>query len=148
MVELAHAADAKLVVTANEFRRTMRGRIKCDVLDRWTKTIVRYIEIDERAAHEDPGGMNLLVESVLAIDEKNAETLPGEQASALKSGQSGADDRYVVTCSHLLCVSVSLWLVLLSIIEPQRHRGHREEHFSGKADKGRDGPALRCFASV
>ena len=58
------------------------------------------IEIDERAAHEDSGGMDLLVESVFAIDEENVEALPGEQASTLKPGKSGADDSHVVARSH------------------------------------------------
>jgi hypothetical protein len=44
--------------------------------------------------------MDLLVECVLPIDEENVDALPGEQASTLKSGQSGADDSHVVACSH------------------------------------------------
>jgi hypothetical protein len=44
--------------------------------------------------------MDLLVESVLAIDEENVDALPGEQASTLKPCQSGADDSHVITSSH------------------------------------------------
>ena len=64
------------------------------------QAVVRDVEINERAAHEDSGGMDLLVESVLAIDEENVEAVPGEQASTLKPGKSGADDSHVVACSH------------------------------------------------
>jgi hypothetical protein len=55
------------------------------VFDWCSKTILGQIEIDERAAHEDSGGMNLLFERVLAIDEEHVETLPGKQASTLKA---------------------------------------------------------------
>src|SRR5437762_599965 len=44
--------------------------------------------------------MDLLVESVLAIDEENVETSSTEQACTLKSGKSGADDSHVVARSH------------------------------------------------
>src|SRR5204863_3567015 len=44
--------------------------------------------------------MDLLVESVLAIDEENVETLSTEQACTLKPGKSGADDSHVVARSH------------------------------------------------
>src|ERR1700754_162492 len=38
---------------------------------------------------------------------------------------------------HRICASVSLWLNLLSIIEPQSHREHREEQVSyGRTVKG------------
>jgi hypothetical protein len=40
--------------------------------------------------------MDLLVESVFAIDEENVEVLLREQASTLKSGKSGANDRHIV----------------------------------------------------
>ena len=68
--------------------------------DRRSQAIIRDVEIDERAAHEDPGSMNLLVESVLAIYEKNVETLPGEESSTLKPGKSRTDDRDVIKRSH------------------------------------------------
>ena len=100
LVELAHAADAKLVVLADEFERPVRGRIKRDVFDPQSKTVVRDVEIDERASHEDSGGVNLLVESVLAIDEENVEVLSREQASTLEPGKSCADDGHVVARSH------------------------------------------------
>jgi hypothetical protein len=62
------------------------------VFDRWSEAVVRDVEIDERTTHEDSGGVNLLVESIFAIDEENADALAGEQASTLKPGKSGADD--------------------------------------------------------
>ena len=70
------------------------------MFDRWSQAIVRDVEVNERAAHEDSGGMNLLVESVFAVDEENVETLPGEQASTLKSGQSRTDDSNLITRPH------------------------------------------------
>ena len=33
------------------------------MFDRWTQAVVWDVEIDERASHEDSGGMDLLVES-------------------------------------------------------------------------------------
>ena len=71
------------------------------MFDRRSQAVIRDVEIDECASHKDSGGMDLLVESVLAIDEENVETLPGEQASTLKSCQSGTDDSHVVACSHV-----------------------------------------------
>ena len=65
-----------------------------------SQAVVREVEIDERAAHEDAGGVDLLVESVLAIDEENANPLPGEEPSTLESGQSRADDCHVVASLH------------------------------------------------
>ena len=70
------------------------------MFDRWSQAIVWDVEIDERAAHEDPGSMNLLVESVLAIYEENVETLPGKESSTLKPGKSRTDDRDVIKRSH------------------------------------------------
>ena len=70
------------------------------MFDGWSKAVVGDIEIDERAAHEDSGGMDLLVESVLAIDEENVQALPSEQSGTLQSGKSGADDGYVVAGVH------------------------------------------------
>jgi hypothetical protein len=70
------------------------------VFDRWPKAIVRKVEIDERAAYEDSGGMDLLVESVLAIDEENVDALSTEQASTLEPGKSSPDDSHVVTRPH------------------------------------------------
>ena len=70
------------------------------MFDRRSKAVVWNIEIDERAAHEYSGGMDLLIESLLAIDEENVEALFREQASTLKAGQSGADDRDVIARSH------------------------------------------------
>ena len=93
------------------------------MFDRWSETVVGNVEIDECAAHEDSGGMDLLVESVLAIDEENVDALPGEPASTLKSGQSRADDSHVVACSH---EGVAKSFVIQS----------------SKAKKGRDGLAL------
>ena len=100
LVELAHAADAKLIVLTFEVEGPVRGRIKGDVSDRRTQAVVGKVEIDERAAHEDSGGMDLLVERVFAIDEENVNAVPGEQASALQSGESGADDSDVIACFH------------------------------------------------
>ena len=71
------------------------------MFDRWSKAVVREVEIDERATHEDSGGMDLLVESVFAIDEENVKALSGEEASTLKPGKSGTDDSHVVARSHL-----------------------------------------------
>ena len=76
------------------------------MFDRWSKAVFGQVEIDERAAHEDSSGMYFLIECVLAIDEENVDALPGEQARTLKSGQSGADDSYVVACSHERCREV------------------------------------------
>jgi hypothetical protein len=70
------------------------------VFDRWSQAVVWDVEIDERAAHEDPGSMNLLVESVLAIYEENVESLPGKESSTLKPGKSRTDDRDVIKRSH------------------------------------------------
>ena len=70
------------------------------MFDRWSKTVVRDVEVDERATHKDSGGMDLLVESVLAIDEENVEALPGEQSSTLKPGKSSADDSHVIARPH------------------------------------------------
>jgi hypothetical protein len=44
--------------------------------------------------------MDLLVESVLAIDEENVEALSREQAGTLKPGKSGADNSHVVAGFH------------------------------------------------
>jgi hypothetical protein len=68
--------------------------------DRWTQAVVWDVEIDKRAAHENSGGMDLLVESVLAVDEENVKVSPGEQARTLKPGKSGADDSHIVARSH------------------------------------------------
>src|SRR5262245_37349451 len=87
-VEMAHAADAKLVVLAHELQRAERGRIKRDVFDRRSQAVVWDVEVNQCAAHEDSGGVDLLIESVLAIDEQHLESLPGEQASTLKPGKS------------------------------------------------------------
>ena len=54
------------------------------------ETVIGNIEVEERAAHKDSGGMNLLIERVLAIDEHDAQAFAGEQAGALKTGESGA----------------------------------------------------------
>ena len=70
------------------------------MFDRWSQAVVWDVEIDERPAHEDPGSMNLLVESVLAIYEENVETLPGKESSTLKPGKSRTDDRDVIKRSH------------------------------------------------
>jgi len=70
------------------------------VFDCWSKAVVRDVEIDERATHEDSGSVNLLVESVLAIDEENVDALSGEQARTLEPGKSGADDSHVVARFH------------------------------------------------
>jgi hypothetical protein len=53
------------------------------VFDRGSKAIFGYVEIEERAANEDAGRMNFLVETVFAIDEENFEILSREQASTL-----------------------------------------------------------------
>jgi hypothetical protein len=45
--------------------------------------------------------MDLLVESVFAIDEENVEVLLREQASTLKSGKSGADRHIVGAGRHV-----------------------------------------------
>jgi hypothetical protein len=66
------------------------------VFDGWSQTVVRNIEIEERAAHKDSGGMDLLIECVLAIDEQDLQAFPSEQASALETGESRADDGYVI----------------------------------------------------
>jgi hypothetical protein len=76
------------------------------VFDWWSKAIVRKIEIDERATYKDSGCVDLLIERVLAIDEQNADALPREQSGTLQSGQSGADDSYVITRSHR-CIAKS-----------------------------------------
>ncbi len=70
------------------------------MFDGWSKAVVGDVEIDEGAAHEDSGGVDLLVESVLAIDEENVQALPAEQSGTLQAGQSGADDGHVVAGSH------------------------------------------------
>ena len=70
------------------------------MFDRWSETVVGDVEIDECATHEDSGGMNLLVESVLAIYEENVESLPGKESSTLKPGKSRTDDRDVIKRSH------------------------------------------------
>ena len=67
------------------------------MLDRRSQTVVRNIEIEERAPHKDPGGMNLLVECVLAVNEENIQAFASEEASTLETGESRADDGYVVT---------------------------------------------------
>ena len=72
------------------------------MFDRWSKAVVRDVKIDERAAHEDAGSVDLLVESVFAIDEENIKTLSSEQASTLESGKSCANNSYVVVCPHEL----------------------------------------------
>jgi hypothetical protein len=99
------------------------------VFNRWSETILGQVEIDERAAHEDSGGMNFLFERVFAIDEENAETLPGKQASTLKAGQSGADDSHVVARSHKR--------IAKSFIAQSR-----------KTKKGERRVGTKCFASV
>ena len=60
-----------------------------------SQTVVRNVEIEERAAHKDSGGVDLLIECVLAVDQQDAQAFPGEQSSALKTGESRADDGYV-----------------------------------------------------
>ena len=70
------------------------------MFDGWTETVVRNIEIDERAAHEDARRMYLLVESVLAIDEEDLEALPREESRTLQSGKAGADDSHVIIRAH------------------------------------------------
>src|SRR3569832_1700 len=70
------------------------------MLDRWAKAVFRQVEIDERAAYEDSGGVYLLIESVFAIDEENIDALAGEQSGTLQTCQSGADDSHVEARSH------------------------------------------------
>jgi hypothetical protein len=70
------------------------------VFDRRAETVVREVKVDKRATHEDSGGVNLLVESIFAIDEENVNALRREQASTLKSCQSRTDNSHVVTASH------------------------------------------------
>ena len=100
------------------------------MFDWWSKTIVRKIEIDKRPTYEDSGRMDLLIESVLAIDEKNADALPAEQASTLQSGQSSTDDSYVITHSHCRIAKSSVSQ------SPMAKKG------------GEGGSALKYFASV
>ena len=64
--------------------------------DWWAKAVVGDVEVDERAAHEDAGGVDLLVETVFAIDEEYVEALLREDSSTLKPGKSGANDGHVV----------------------------------------------------
>ena len=66
------------------------------MFDGWSQTVFRNVEIDERAAHKDSGGMDLLIECVLAVDQQDAQAFSGEQASALETSESGADDGYVI----------------------------------------------------
>jgi hypothetical protein len=66
------------------------------VSDRWSETVFREVKVDERAAHEDSGGMDLLVERVLALDKENTNSLLCEQARTLKTGESRADDSDVI----------------------------------------------------
>ena len=64
--------------------------------DWWAKAVVGDVEVDERAAHEDAGGVDLLVKTVFPIDEEYVEALLREQSSTLKPGKSGANDGHVV----------------------------------------------------
>ena len=70
------------------------------MFDCWSKAVVRDVEIDERTTHEDASGVNLLIETVLAIDEENVNASSREQASTLEPGKSGADDSHVVARFH------------------------------------------------
>jgi hypothetical protein len=70
------------------------------VFDWWSEAVVGDVEIDEGAAHEDAGGMDLLVECVFAIDEENIQALSSEQTGTLKSRQSSANDSHVIAASH------------------------------------------------
>ena len=95
LVELAHASDTKLIVLADKLQRALCGRIECDVFDGRSQTVFRDVEIEERAANKDSGGMDLLIKGVLAIDQHDVQPFSGEQAGALQAGESGADDGYV-----------------------------------------------------
>ena len=57
--------------------------------------------------------MDLLIECVLAIDQEDAYAFPGEQASALETGESCADDGYVEIAqnrrSKALCITKFTW---------------------------------------
>ena len=64
--------------------------------DRWSQAVVRNVEIDEGATDKDSGGMDLLIECVLAVDQQDAQVLPREQPCALEPGESRADDGHVI----------------------------------------------------
>jgi len=96
------------------------------VSDWRAQAVVGNIEVGQRAAHEDAGRVDLLIECVLAIDKKHVDALLGEQAGTLKTGESGADDGHVVAVHSVVKV-----LCLAKL------RG-----------KKRDGSALNCFAFV
>ena len=66
------------------------------MFDGWSQAVVRNVEIHECAAYENSGGVDLLIEGVLAIDEEHFDTLSSKQAGTLKAGKSGADDSYVI----------------------------------------------------
>jgi hypothetical protein len=66
------------------------------VFDGLSQTVVRNIEIEERAADKDTGSVDLLIECVLAVGQQYAQAFAGEQSSALEPGQPGADDGYVI----------------------------------------------------
>lgn len=68
--------------------------------DRWSEAVVWNVEVQERAADEYSGGMDLLVERVFAIDEENVDALSRQEASTLKPCKSSADNSYVVSRSH------------------------------------------------
>ena len=89
------------------------------MFDRRSQAIIRDVEIDERAAHEDSGGVDLLIECVLAIDEENVDALPGKEASTLKPGKSRTDDSYVIARPHAGMLSCRReWRQVLYIINP------------------------------
>src|SRR5687768_4717566 len=95
-VKLAHPTDAKLVAWTDEFHRTQAWRIKRDVFDGRAQAVVRNIEVNEGAAHEDAGGVDFLIECVFAVGEEYGNALSREQAGTLKPGESGADDGDIV----------------------------------------------------
>ena len=70
------------------------------MFDWWSKAVIGKVEVDERSAYEDAGGVDLLVERLLAIDEEHVHAFAREQASTLESGQPRADNRDVITRSH------------------------------------------------
>jgi hypothetical protein len=72
------------------------------VFDCWTETVFGDVEVDECATHEDAGRVDLLIESVRAIDQEYVRAVLGKQARALESGESGADDGYVEIGPHMI----------------------------------------------
>ena len=67
------------------------------------KAILRKSKVFQCAAHENTGGVNRLIESRFAIDQKNMYAALAQQTRGLQSRQSGANDDYIVSV-HFACL--------------------------------------------